>query len=579
MNSTLIERIAVQRVEDEVIENEELCPEIPVNDKSPSFDGEILVYNSGSHKKSNLVGKVPVQVKGKHVEQLSEKIRKYSIERADLENYFKAKGVIFFVVEITEKKSYRVFYKSLLPVDIKRILNETQGKSKTIEFQVLEQTKLRLNTICRHFLTHQEAQYTTINFAIEDMPSETAIFTTTFPNVGDEMWGLETYMYMQKDKHDIPHPIMGKFKMFLEKKRSVSVGVDGKIYFNKINIIESKDLQQIKIGQNTILDLANRKIEMKIIGKLEDSIQELTFIIEVMRKGKMEIDGMPITFIMDKTEDELKEWEKQLYQLKLIKDILDYLKIEKQLELQGITKQEINHLNLLKRGIVDKEELIPIEIECSAPYVLEIRNLNILIFMDKQKNKVNIYDFFDLVFHHKVKVTGIFEGETIQTNLFALFNDRELIGIDNINFGVILKAIKDTPISKKHTKVVILQTLTYIANYDLSGDKRFLQLVLDIYEWIKTLEVYEDVKDVVKINEMQIIRRLRSFNEEEEIHLIEYKKELGENELPMLLAVAILLESKTEVKIYIKQLPQQEIDYLKKMPIYTLGQQLGVIEE
>ena len=78
---------------------------------------------------------------------------------------------------------------------------------------------------------------------------------------------------------------------------------------------------------------------------------------------------------------------------------------------------------------------------------------------------------------------------------------------------------------------------------------------------------------------MQIIRRLRSFNEEEEIHLIEYKKELGENELPMLLAVAILLESKTEVKIYIKQLPQQEIDYLKKMPIYTLGQQLGVIEE
>lgn len=111
MNSTLIERIAVQRVEDEVIENEELCPEIPVNDKSPSFDGEILVYNSGSHKKSNLVGKVPVQVKGKHVEQLSEKIRKYSIERADLENYFKAKGVIFLLLRLQRKSRIGCFIK------------------------------------------------------------------------------------------------------------------------------------------------------------------------------------------------------------------------------------------------------------------------------------------------------------------------------------------------------------------------------------------------------------------------------------------------------------------------------------
>lgn len=93
------------------------------NDKTPSWDGSIEVYNSENMKKTNLEGIVPVQVKGKWSEKIiSKKEIKYSADIADLVNYQKNGGVIFFVI-YCNKLSYKIYYASLLPIDLDNALN------------------------------------------------------------------------------------------------------------------------------------------------------------------------------------------------------------------------------------------------------------------------------------------------------------------------------------------------------------------------------------------------------------------------------------------------------------------------
>lgn len=64
MNSNAIEKIAVSKLNSPIARCELLRPEISENDKTPSFDGYIELYSKPGNKKSDFLGKCPVQVKG-----------------------------------------------------------------------------------------------------------------------------------------------------------------------------------------------------------------------------------------------------------------------------------------------------------------------------------------------------------------------------------------------------------------------------------------------------------------------------------------------------------------------------------
>ena len=88
MNSTAIEMAACTKIVD--LANQypyHLSPEIPTNDKSPSFDEEIVIYSDSNRKKENIVGSVAVQVKGTTVEKGYNKYKdvyKYDISNSDM---------------------------------------------------------------------------------------------------------------------------------------------------------------------------------------------------------------------------------------------------------------------------------------------------------------------------------------------------------------------------------------------------------------------------------------------------------------------------------------------------------------
>ena len=137
MNSNQIELLAVNAVEDYFTKIERINPMIPLVDKEPSWDGFLYLYSDDSMKKETMIGRIPVQVKGKtgeFVESLS-----YPINTSDLRNYMREGGCIYFVVLINDRQERKIFYRMLIPVELQNILKgKEQQKSINVKMKPLE---------------------------------------------------------------------------------------------------------------------------------------------------------------------------------------------------------------------------------------------------------------------------------------------------------------------------------------------------------------------------------------------------------------------------------------------------------
>lgn len=65
MDRKKIEELAAIAVKGSILKTDTLSQFITENDKTPSWDGFILLYNDSNKNKSSILGRVDVQVKGK----------------------------------------------------------------------------------------------------------------------------------------------------------------------------------------------------------------------------------------------------------------------------------------------------------------------------------------------------------------------------------------------------------------------------------------------------------------------------------------------------------------------------------
>ena len=105
--------------------------DIHMNDKTVSWDGNIIYYKTKKPASTGNEFLIPIQVKGKEYNTLpdSDSIS-YPVDINDLKNYLKNGGVIFFVDAISKTEySDKMYAKILLPVDIVHIMKgkEEQG--------------------------------------------------------------------------------------------------------------------------------------------------------------------------------------------------------------------------------------------------------------------------------------------------------------------------------------------------------------------------------------------------------------------------------------------------------------------
>ena len=148
MDNIDIEKFSINAVENSM--SGCLHPVLQKNSTLPSWDGEIYIYRSSSKKKEDMIGRVPVQVKGTANDDFSQDEIKYSVSRSDLENYFNDGGALYFVIYVRESGNAKIYYNALTPDKLHEILGETpkQQKTRTITFNTFpEKSEDKINLL------------------------------------------------------------------------------------------------------------------------------------------------------------------------------------------------------------------------------------------------------------------------------------------------------------------------------------------------------------------------------------------------------------------------------------------------
>jgi len=156
LSSVRIENLAVNAVEDCVLESEYLIPYIKVADKEPLWDGSIYIYNDPSNKNETLTGKVPIQIKGHVSENLLKNEISYSgVKISDLRKYLSiSKGVLYFVVYIDGSNylQHKIYYSDLTPVKLRNLIaNNSEKDTTTISLQPFPNNNEQKTNILNRF--------------------------------------------------------------------------------------------------------------------------------------------------------------------------------------------------------------------------------------------------------------------------------------------------------------------------------------------------------------------------------------------------------------------------------------------
>ena len=369
-----------------------LVAHINTNDKEPSWDGDVEVYSKAGHvhAKSDLLLKVPVQVKGHCKPNLKKKSIKYSIQYADLRNYLYVGGTIFFVVYVNDSGDRAaIYYVKLLPYDLKKYLKTYDGtpyKEKSIELKEFPKKKNDITDVFLDFVHHMNLQRAAINSAPisfdslrSESPSQLSNIQLTigysainqnyeFPF--DYFFTHDTYIYI-KQPHDIELPVAHlKNVDTVEYTMNAPISVKSNVFFDHYTVSRTKTSATIKFGADIRQVLqagtqAKPDFHFSLSGSLSERIRDARFILAVLDAQQYEINGGVLNFKSASFNNsgfvDRSVIKSQLDFMLSMQKTLNLLHVKKDLNPNLIDTSSQNNLNILKTALLDKKavKLVP----------------------------------------------------------------------------------------------------------------------------------------------------------------------------------------------------------------------------
>ena len=566
-----------------------LKAQITENDKTLSWDGTVEVYHSDRFSKSTLDGIVSVQVKGKWCDEIPKNDTvKFYVSTKDLNNYIKSNGVIFFVVYCNDDGG-KVYYNSLLPLDLYVLLKGVSSlpPTKPIKLKKLPQEKpLDVYGIFKDFLYHSKRQaQLDINmiekFSTGELDSKSIPLSFGYggiPATGDReainyMLSYPTYIYTQPPGFNID-VALGKIQIAVIKRESnMPIIVDGEVLYDGITtMFDDSGNEEIHIGNHIILSLYKQKVTFTFSDKLSERLRDLKFI-QYLASNKPSIQPDVLLF-ENSNGDSIS--------LKSIQDMIKfYQDLQNALKTYGVQKEflfgEIKDKDWGKiRAFIDATNYAK-----EVPYsfggdpgigMLEFANINLLVCCLKGENgkfKIkNPFSMPEIGIRYEIDESG----ELFWASPFfeVLKHDRLSI-IDNLN----VSAIKESVLKFQDSSVIYAEQLTrYILEillaYDNNSNPALLRLADELQGEIDKLEL-DGIPGVSAIvNRLQINKRKgQSITDCEVGTLLKIKAAYSSDNL-VLACCCILLQNFQEADYYIGKMATKEREEFKSFPINNL---------
>jgi len=567
-----------------------LEPSIPIGDKGVSFDGHISVYIDNSLKKSSLVGRVPVQVKGKAVKKLSSLQTKYSkLELDDLRNYYNEGGAIFFVCEVMENGNVEVFAKVLLPLDLKSLIDGYgQQRTTTISLNHIKDLNT-LTFICNHFLKEQRRQPVghigKHSFHSRKFEKFT-VSRVSFAPSKDQSTFVNHEMYFYGVDEGIEFPIgLMKFNVF-GKVSTTYIEINGVSTPYHYKFSELSETDEI-ILEHSFLISYNRKtksVKFKVLKfHTLESYQKVLLLLEKIEKEELLslLDGAIKVTDIKWNDGDYAEIEKEITWLSNMTSVYDKIGIPHNYVSKG-TKLTLNdYLQNLSEAFIDGNNDSVIKKYPSDVGMLYIRLGEDFILTFYSPNEVEkLQSVAGEGFKNKEISLGFDEAsENFKVSPFLLVDPEDLLTAANVT----LKLVNDSfqPDSHVYNEFTFQRTnqfcLECLNTYDKTKLEDYLLLAETIYDHLLLNEFMVDNYNIASINYYQTLyRKNNKLSEEYLQHAVEIKENPENVENIMLrLCCNVLLNNALESKHYFNKLDLQQTEDFLTFPIYTLYKQLA----
>lgn len=586
MNKTQIEMRAIIALEDVLTRSQYINPEVAKNDRTPSWDGNVFIYNQPGTMKKDLIGKIDIQVKGHYNKKTFKDKITYPVNVFDLRNYLNDSGVIYFVIYIKNFDDYKIYYNTLLPFDLTRLLkNAKDQKSKSIELIEFPKDELEIRDIFTNFIRNRDLQgaidhrYLSLeDVENSDLPIMSYHFGFSGPGLKksspiDYTLNHTTYIYFKPSNYEAFFPIEKVTFDSAMETLIKDIKVNGEVIYTEYIVFHTKEGKTLKIGKGIEVDFKLKKINLKTCGSLSDSIRDIEFFSAIIKKKRITI-GETWLQINEATIDD--EVIKKLYSIQnsllKIKELLELFEIKEELNFHFISKEGHENLKTLIKAFIDNE---PVSLDSQEDLILgnmEVGNLRIYLLGQKdQNNKYRLSNYFSN--NNPIRCFADNKGLHEPMSPFVMLKKNEILTCSNISFENIYRSIIGIPENENYFTALNYFVLELIEAYDDSGKMEIYELALKILDWI--IEKQTNTSLVYLINKFQVVKRRRVLSIEELEMLLQLKN--AEKDLMMLTGICILMDNFAEANLYYMKLDKNMQENFKEFPIYRLWERSRVV--
>ncbi|HGI4755665.1 TPA: DUF4365 domain-containing protein [Streptococcus agalactiae] len=589
VNNRKIETLGLSYLRTVLDKNNYLQTYFDENDKTPLWDGEIHLLRAPSEKKSDIIGKVPVQIKAT---QQKKKNNRFLISLSDLELYQKNGGFVLFVVWIDEENNIKeILYKSLPPLSIKNLIKRskrklTTGAPKKVSIEIHSLSENKVYPMLMDFINSSRKQYsfaTSRGLTMDKLPKEPKLkfyhYGKSPIDVFDYQEEHELFAYMVDDDTGIEIPIENPIKIVeTAEKTDLTFTIGNYTIKNVVRCRFPNGNVELQIGSGFKLQADEKAGKFRLNYSrpdlLNQSIECTKALQELQNVGYVKLNEAKIEFdpqSLDKIKD--MNLSEQLDELLQVSTFMEKMGVKKEIDLSLFDNQSQRNLYFLNKGLVLGEK-VSSNYDESKLLHLRVANANFLTFYQFEKtNSGRLINIF-LETPWCKKGDSIVDENAEDVSIFEVFEPNDWLKIDNCDFDAVIASYQRLVDTGNFVSSADETLIRIISASDLSEDVGRKNLLLD---WAQQLSNWNTTHskgyEGALINDLQIKIRRRPLNDKEKEKLNEILTSNIEDS-EVCFGVTVLLKSKSQADYYWNKLEEELQKRYQEFPIYKLYREL-----